>query len=62
MDAEFGPSYARTLARDLVITALGDRTVEQALTAGERPRAVWEAVCAAMQVPAHRRWGAVRGQ
>ena len=57
MDEEFGPSYARTLAHDLVVDSLGDRTAEQALAAGHTPRAVWEAVCVAMQVPLERRWG-----
>lgn len=57
MDHEFGPAYARTLARDLVMDALADRTVEQALAAGEAPRAVWGAICEAMQVPPERRWG-----
>lgn len=57
MDDEFGQQYARTLAHDLVIDGLGDRTAEQALGAGETPRRVWEQVCAAMQVPLERRWG-----
>jgi len=57
MEGEFGQGYARTLARDLVVDALGDRTAEQALAAGEQPRAVWEALCDAMQVPLERRWG-----
>ena len=58
MDGEFGRGYSRTLAHDLVIDGLGDRTAEQALAAGETPRQVWEAVCDAMQVPLERRWGA----
>ncbi len=57
MDDEFGSAYARTLAHDLVMDGLGDRTADQALAAGETPRRVWEAVCAAMQVPLERRWG-----
>ncbi len=57
MDDEFGPGYSRTLAHDLVIDGLGDRTADQALAAGEPPRAVWDAVCEAMQVPLERRWG-----
>ncbi len=58
MDGEFGTAYARTLARDLVVDRLGDRTAEQALAAGDTPREVWDALCDAMQVPAERRWGA----
>ncbi len=57
MDAEFGQAYARTLASDLVVGDLDDRTAEQALALGTTPRAVWEAVCDAMQVPQERRWG-----
>jgi hypothetical protein len=57
MDDEFGASYARTLAGDQVIAALGGRTAAQALDAGVRPREVWHAVCDAMQVPAERRLG-----
>ena len=57
MDDEFGSAYARTLARDLVISRLGDRTAEQALAAGQLPRSVWVAVCDAMEVPLERRWG-----
>ena len=41
MDGEFGTAYARTLARDLVVDRLGDRTAEQALAAGHTPRSVW---------------------
>ena len=57
MDGEFGRAYARTLARDLVVGGLGDRTAAQALAAGEQPRTVWDAVCDAMEIPLERRWG-----
>ena len=57
MDGEFGPTYARTLAHDLVVDGLGDRTAAEALAGGEVPRRVWDAVCDAMQVPLERRWG-----
>jgi len=40
-----------------VVDRLGDRTAEQALAAGHTPRAVWEALCEAMQVPVERRLG-----
>lgn len=62
MDDEFGPSYARNLARDLVLDGLDDRTAEQALAAGQTPRRVWEAMCEAMQVPLGRRAGRDRAQ
>jgi hypothetical protein len=57
MDDEFGAAYARTLAGDQVIAALGSRTAVQALDAGVPPRDVWVAVCDAMQVPPERRLG-----
>ncbi len=57
MDAEFSPGYARSIARDQVIGALGGRTAEQALAAGTRPREVWEALCDALDVPPERRLG-----
>jgi hypothetical protein len=57
LDDEFGPAYARTVARDLVLDGVGGRTAEQALAAGARPREVWVALCDATEVPAERRWG-----
>jgi hypothetical protein len=57
MDEEFGAGYARTVARDQVVAALGGRTAEQALSAHVPPRDVWVALCDAMDVPESRRWG-----
>jgi Protein of unknown function (DUF3046) len=57
MTAEFGEAYARTLARELVMSSLGERTAQQALAGAEDARAVWWAVCEAMDVPPERRWG-----
>ena len=54
VDDEFGAGYGRTLVRDHVIGALGHRTAEQALAAGEQPRTVWLALCEAMEVPRER--------
>jgi hypothetical protein len=55
---EFGDDYGRLLTRDLVIPDLGERTADAALSGGVTPRAVWLALCAAMDVPAERRHGA----
>jgi Protein of unknown function (DUF3046) len=55
MDDEFGAIRAGSIARDHVFAALGSRTVEEALEAGEDPRDVWRAVCAEFEVPAERR-------
>ncbi|UYN84960.1 MAG: DUF3046 domain-containing protein [Microcella sp.] len=57
---EFGEAYGRSLVRDLVLTALDDRTADEALAAGVAPREVWLALCAAMDVPRERWYGAGR--
>lgn len=57
---EFGEAYGRSLVRDLVVTTLGDRTADEALAAGSAPREVWLALCAAMDVPRERWYGAGR--
>ena len=51
MDDRFGARYAASVAQDLVISQLGGRTVEAAIAAGVAPKAIWEAVCAAVDVP-----------
>jgi hypothetical protein len=56
MDEVFGPEYAKSLAQDLVMGALGERTANEALAAGVDPREVWEALCTAMDVPESARW------
>ena len=57
MDDEFGAAYARSLARDHVLAALGNRTPMQALESGVKPREAWLALCADMDVPPERRLG-----
>ena len=54
MDDEFGPAYARSLARDHVVGALGNRSPQAALDAGAAPREVWLALCRDMDVPQER--------
>jgi hypothetical protein len=51
MAGRFGAAYADSVARDQVIGGLGDRTVYDALAAGEEPRDVWLAVCEHYEVP-----------
>jgi Protein of unknown function (DUF3046) len=51
MRAEFGGGYAATLAREHVVSALGERTADDALAAGIDPRDVWLALCADLDVP-----------
>jgi hypothetical protein len=57
LDSVFGPAYARTLAKQLVLTDLGDRTAARALDDGVPPRDVWHALCDAMEVPLSERDG-----
>ena len=55
MERVFGVPYADSLAHDQVLGTLGDRTVVQALDAGEDVKVVWRAVCQALNVPASER-------
>jgi hypothetical protein len=57
LEATFGPVYARSVARDQVLSQLGGRTIDQALAQGEETVAVWRAVVAAYpdRVPARLR-------
>ena len=58
MEAALGPAYARAWAEQFVIGELGERTVAEALDAGEPPKAVWAAVWRTLELPG---LGAVRG-
>lgn len=55
MDDRFGEAYARSYAADQVLSTLGSRTVDRALTDGDDPKLVWRAVCDATQAPASER-------
>lgn len=55
MRAQFGPAYADSVARDQVISRLGNRTVREALNAGEDVRSVWLAVCEHFEIPVAQR-------
>jgi hypothetical protein len=52
---EFGPGRAETLSNDHVFSALGGRTVAQALEAGTSAKEIWRAVCSEFDVPPARR-------
>ncbi|PJJ61339.1 DUF3046 domain-containing protein [Compostimonas suwonensis] len=54
---EFGDDYGRVVTNDLVVASLGDRTAEQALSAGVSPKDVWLALCQVTGVPPTRRYG-----
>lgn len=49
------PAYARHWSQQQVIGALGGRTVDEALSAGEPPKDVWRAVHQQLELPASER-------
>ena len=51
MRAQFGDTYAASVAKDYVLADLGGRTVDQALAAGVEPKKIWRAVCEAFEIP-----------
>ena len=51
MTAHFGSHRASAVAADHVFSALGGRTVDQALAKGENPKKVWAVVCETFDVP-----------
>ncbi|QCB93936.1 DUF3046 domain-containing protein [Cellulomonas shaoxiangyii] len=57
VDDVLGPVQGRLMMDELVLDALGNRTGAQALAGGAEPRAVWHALCDALDVPEAQRWG-----
>ena len=57
MADEFGEAYGRVLAHDVVLSAVGGLTAEQAIAAGVQPRQIWLALCEVQDVPPARRVG-----
>jgi hypothetical protein len=55
MEQALGPAYARSWAQQHVLGALGERTVEESLAAGEPPKEVWRAVWAELDLPSRER-------
>jgi len=51
MREQFGDVYAESLAKDYVLSNLGERTVNKALADGEDPKVVWRAVCDTFNLP-----------
>ena len=45
MRAQFGETYAESVAKDYVVSGLGGRTINKALADGEDPKVIWRAVC-----------------
>ncbi len=54
MEANFGAAYARSVAADFRLPALG-ATVEEAIERGVEAKQIWRAVCQEFDVPAHLR-------
>jgi Protein of unknown function (DUF3046) len=55
METRLGPAYARSWAKDQVLSQLGGRSVQQALDEGVDTKTVWRAVVAALDLPARER-------
>jgi Protein of unknown function (DUF3046) len=51
MRAQFGDTYAQSVAKDYVFDELGGRTIERALADGEDPKVIWRAVRDTFDVP-----------
>ena len=51
MESALGPAYARSWAEQVVIGDLGERTVSEALDAGEPPKTGWAAVWRTLGLP-----------
>ena len=51
MRAQFGDTYADSVAHDYVLSNLGGRTVNKALADGEDAKVIWRAVCETFNVP-----------
>ena len=57
VDEIFGRAYGRSLARDLHLDLVDNRTPVEALASGVEPRIVWNRLCDQMEIPVSRRWG-----
>lgn len=51
MYAHFGATYAESVAHDHVMSALGERTIYQAIADGIETKQIWRAVCQSFDVP-----------
>ena len=56
LEETFGAGYGRSVAEDLVLSAVGGRTAARALQDGVPPRVVWDAVCDEMDLDEATRW------
>lgn len=56
MDEVLGAAYGRSIVTDLVLPGVGYRTAEVALSEGEPPQVVWDAVCDELELGEQARW------
>ena len=54
METRFGATYARSVAADYRLPALG-ATIDEAIAAGVETKDIWRAVCDEFDIPAHLR-------
>ena len=54
MGERFGATYARSVAADYRLPALG-ATIDEAIAAGVETKDIWRAVCDEFDMPAHLR-------
>ncbi|MBB2942319.1 hypothetical protein FB565_002032 [Actinoplanes lutulentus] len=47
LEESFGATYAKSIAADQAFSALGDRTIDQAITQGVETATIWRAVVGA---------------
>lgn len=47
LNLSFGAQWAPSFCKDIAITELGSKSVEEALESGFEPHEIWRAVCAA---------------
>jgi hypothetical protein len=52
MEERFGATYARSVAADYRLPALG-ATIDEAIAAGVETKDIWRAVCDEFEMPAH---------
>jgi hypothetical protein len=55
LNHQLGADYAATWAANLVISALGERTVVEALAAGIGCKTIWREICAVLELPDNER-------
>ncbi len=51
MREQFGDAYAESVAKDFVLSRLGDRTANKALADGVDVKVVWRAISETFNVP-----------